>query len=161
MVRAQLEDSGIKAMFVQTAEAARSDGATLTLLRLSPSTLYFSDGPARVTGHLTARRFLDLWNEGEHSFGKEPPNAVIASVDRQEAIDAVVVLRDPRLEGSRITYSIDVLDGVLPPRSGPCTVFIDPLGVVASPTSVLGMHRRHGRRGPARRRDDGVRPSER
>jgi hypothetical protein len=151
MNRVPSSKSEIEAMFVQTAEAARSDGATLTLLRLSPSTLYFSDRPDRVAGHLTARRFVDLWNEGEHSFGNEPPNAVVASVDRKETIDAVVVLSNPRLEGSRITYSIDVLDGDLPPRSGPCTLFIDPLGVAVSPTSVVGMHRRRARRRGGRR----------
>ena len=133
-------------MFVQTAAGARAEAGTLTLLRLSASTLYFSDRPQRVVGHLTPRHFVDLWNEGENSFAAHPPNAVVAFVDRKEVVDAVVVLRNPRLEGSRITYSIDVLDGDLPPKAGPCTLFIDPHDMPLPPRSVAGIHRRRKRR---------------
>ena len=129
-------------MFVQTAAGARTEAGTLTLMGLSASTLYFSDRPQRVVGHLTPRHFVDLWKEGENSFAEDPPNAVVAFVDRREMVDAVVVLRDPRLEGSRITYSIDVLDGDLPPKAGPCTLFIEPGRMPLPPMSVAGMHRR-------------------
>jgi hypothetical protein len=133
-------------MFVQTAEGARANDGTLTLFRLSASTLYFSDRPQRVVGHVTPRRFVDLWNEGENSFAEAPPNAVVAFVDRQAMVDAVVILRDPRLTGSRLTYSIDILDGDLPPKAGPCTLFIDPTSRPLPPVSVSDRHRRSRRR---------------
>jgi hypothetical protein len=33
---------------------------------------------------------------------------------------------------------VDVLEGVLPERAGPCTVFIDSFGRTLSPASVVG-----------------------
>jgi hypothetical protein len=139
----------IEAMYVQTAEGARATEGTLTLLHLSASTLYFEDRPQRVVGHMTPRHFVDLWTEGENSFAKDPPNAVVAFVDRKEMVDAVVVLRDPRLTGSRLTYSIEILDGDLPPKAGPITLFIDPVSRPLPPMSVAGRHRRSRRGRPA------------
>lgn len=136
----------IEAMFVQTAEAARSGPGTLTLLRIAPSTLYFSDRPQRIVGHLTAEHFIDLWDQGENSFAADPPNAVLAFLDREGMADSVVILRDPNLEGNQITYHVDVIEAELPKESGPCTLFIDPLGRPLSPMSVAGVHRRGRRR---------------
>ena len=144
-----IEDRGneIEAMFVQSAEASRSGPGTLTLLRVAPSTLYFSDRPQRVVGHLSSQHFMDLWDQGKNSFAADPPNAVLASLDDREALsDAVVVLHSPKLEGDQITYQVDVLEAELPDESGPCTLFIDPLGRPLSPMSVAGVHRRGVRR---------------
>jgi hypothetical protein len=41
-----------ESMFVQTAQGIDSDGGTLTLRGTTPSTLYFSDRPKRVVGHM-------------------------------------------------------------------------------------------------------------
>jgi hypothetical protein len=41
-------------MSVQTARGITSDGTTLTLNDVTPSTLYFSDRPERVVGHMTS-----------------------------------------------------------------------------------------------------------
>ena len=49
----RLED--MEALFVQTAASMTSDGATMTLQGLSPSTLYFADRPQREVGHMTSR----------------------------------------------------------------------------------------------------------
>ena len=46
-----LED--IEALFAQTAHELTTDGDRVTFHKLSPSTLYFSDRPQRVVGHLT------------------------------------------------------------------------------------------------------------
>ena len=46
-----LED--IKALFAQTARELTTDGDKVTFHGLSPATLYFSDRPQRVVGHLT------------------------------------------------------------------------------------------------------------
>src|SRR3979411_609244 len=137
----------IEAMFVQTAEASRSGPGTLTLLRVSPSTLYFSDRPERVVGHISAQQFMHLWDEGDDSFAEDPPNAVLASLDDRNAIsDAVVVLQSPKLEGNQITYQVDVLEAELPAEAGPCALFLDRLGRPLAPMSVAGVHRRARRR---------------
>ena len=137
-----------ESMFVQTAQGITIDGDTLTLQGITPSTLYFSDRPQRVVGHMTTTDFVDLWDEGENSFEIDPPNAVLAFLEPGEDApdDAVVVIRHPRLSDGQLSYSIEVLEGVLPDRSGPVTLFIDPFGRPLSPVSVCGVRRRERRR---------------
>src|SRR3954447_12213718 len=138
----------LEEMFVQLARSVTSDQSTLTLQDVSPSTLYFSDRPERVVGHMTTEQFIDQWSEGPNSFLEDPPNAVLAYVGTGDDIpsDAVVVLRDPVVSGSSLSYSIQVLDGTVPATSGAVTLFIDPLGRPLSPVSLAGMNRRDRRR---------------
>ena len=137
-----------QSMFVQTAQGATSDGSTLTLNEVTPSTLYFSDRPKRVVGHMTTADFVDLWGEGENSFEEDPPNAVLAFLepDDEAPEDAVVVIQQPRLRDGQLSYSIQTLEGTVPPQTGPVTLFIDPFGRPLSPVSVCGVRRREVRR---------------
>ena len=137
-----------ESMFVQTAEGIASDGSTLTLRGVTASTLYFSDRPQRVVGHMTTADFVDLWGVGENSFETDPPNAVLAFVEPGEAVpgDAVVVISAPRLGDAELSYAIKVLEGTVPATGGPVTLFIDPLGRPLSPVSVCGVRRRERRR---------------
>jgi hypothetical protein len=137
----------IEAMFVQTAQGVRGGDGTMTLIKLAPATLYFSDRPERIVGHLSAQHFVDLWDKGENSFAEDPPNAVLAFPNGDGLEDTVIVLRDPKLDGDQITYKVDVLEASLPEEAGACTLFIDPLGRPLSPMSVAGVHRRARRRG--------------
>ena len=57
-----------------------------------------------------------------------------------------MVIQDPHLDAGALTYSIKLLDGTVPAATGPCALFIDPLGRPLSPVSVAGMHRRERRR---------------
>ncbi len=142
----QLED--MEALFVQTAASMTSDGASITLQGMSPSTLYFSDRPKREVGHMTTSQFVDVWGDGDNSFADNPPNAVLSFAepgDRRPE-DAVVVIKSPRLDGDALSYSIEVLDGTVPSSTGPCALFIDPFGRPLSPVSAAGMHRRDRRR---------------
>jgi len=137
-----------QSMFVQTAQGVTSDGRTLTLDHVTPSTLYFSDRPERIVGHMTTSDFVDLWGEGANSFEEDPPNAVLAFLQPGDEVpeDAVVVLREPRLQDGQLSYSIEALDGTVPTQSGPITLFIDPFGRPLSPVSVCGVRRRERRR---------------
>ena len=58
----------------------------------------------------------------------------------------MVVLRDPMVSGSSLSYSIEILDGTVPAKSGAVTLFIDPLGRPLSPVSLAGMNRLDRRR---------------
>jgi hypothetical protein len=80
-------------MFVQTARAIKSDGTTLTLTDVTPSTLSFSDRPKRIVGHMTTVDFVDLWAEGDNNFEEDPPNAVLSFLESADEApeDAVVV----------------------------------------------------------------------
>ena len=137
-----------ESMFVQTAQGITSDGSVLTLRGVTPSTLYFSDRPQRVVGHMTTADFVDLWGEGENSFESDPPNAVLSFLLPGDGVpeDAVVVIKKPHLDDGRLTYVIDVLDGKVPAEAGPVTLFIDPFGRPLSPVSVAGVRRRERRR---------------
>src|SRR6478672_426639 len=127
-----------ESMFVQTAGGITSTDETLTLTGLTPSTLYFSDRPQRVVGHMTTADFVDLWDAGDNSFKADPPNAVLAFLDAGDAApeDTVVVIRDPQLTDGQLTYSIEVLEGKVPAAAGPVTLLIEPFGRPLSPVSV-------------------------
>jgi hypothetical protein len=142
----QLED--MEALFVQTAASMTSDGPSITLQGLSPSTLYFSDRPERQVGHMSTRQFVEVWGLGDNSFAQNPPNAVLSFAEPDDRLpeDVVVVIRDPQLDGDVLSYSIELLDGTLPTATGPCALFIDPFGRPLSPVSAAGMHRRDRRR---------------
>ena len=138
-----------ESMFVQTAQGIDSDGQTLTLRGITPSTLYFSDRPQRVVGHMSTVDFVDLWATGDNSFETDPPNAVLAFLEPGAGApdDAVVVLKQPNLDGGGdLSYSIEVLEGTVPTHAGPVTLFIDPFGRPLSPVSVCGIRRRERRR---------------
>jgi hypothetical protein len=101
-----------------------------------------------VVGHLSARKFVELWGEGDNSFANDPPNAVVSYLDDSGATpdDTIVVLSEPRLAGDDLTYSVEILEGTLPADATSVSVFIDPFGRPLSPVSVAGMRRRERRR---------------
>lgn len=142
-----LED--IEALFAQTAREMTSDGDKVTFHGLSPATLYFSDRPQRVVGHLTTKKFVEEWGLGENSFAADPPNAVISFVEAGDETpeDAIVVLKDPEMAGDSLTYTVELLEGSLPDKGELVSVFIDPFGRPLSPVSLAGMNRRARRRG--------------
>ena len=137
-----------ESMFVQIAPGVTSDGATLTLRGVAPATLYFSDRPQRVVGHMATADFEELWDEGDNSFEADPPNAVLSYLEPGDDLPncAVVVLTEPRLDGDTLSYAIAVLKGAVASQAGPVTLFIDPFGMPLSPISVCGMRRRERRR---------------
>jgi hypothetical protein len=129
----------IDALFVQSATGFTSEGGTITLHGLAESTVYFADRPRREVGHMRSSSFIELWDVGVYSFAIDPPNAVLSFLDDGNAPDdVVVVLHDPRFDGDSLTYRVDMLEGTLPERTGPCALFIDSFGRPLSPASVLG-----------------------
>jgi hypothetical protein len=58
-----------------------------------------------VVGHLTTKKFVEEWGEGENSFAEDPPNAVISFVEKGDETpeDVIVVLKDPVLESDSLT----------------------------------------------------------
>ena len=90
-----------ESMFVQTARGITSDGATLTLRDVTPATLFFSDRPQRVVGHMTTADFVELWGEGDNSFEADPPNAVLSFVEPGADAPTDAVDRDQEADASR------------------------------------------------------------
>jgi hypothetical protein len=142
------QSGDFEALFVQSAQRVTSSEGALTLHDLAPSTLMFSDRPDRIVGHLTTEQFVEGWGHGENSFLDDPPNAVLSFLQDGEGTpeDVVVTLTNPRMDWERLTYDVDVLEGQLPAHTGPCSLFIDPIGRPLSPVSVMGVRRRGRRR---------------
>ena len=138
----------IEALFVQSAHGLTTNNGSVTFHGLAHATLFFADRPQRVVGHLTSRKFVDQWGDGEDSFAVDPPNAVISFLEDGDAVpeEVTLTIRDPQLRRDTITYKVNILDGTLPAKAGPCSLFIDPVGRPLSPVSVAGMRRRQRRR---------------
>jgi len=138
----------IEALFVQSAHGLTTSNGTVTFHGLAHSTLFFADRPQRVVGHLSSKKFVDQWGEGEDSFADDPPNAVVSFMEHEGTLpeEVTMTIRDPHLDGYNLTYKVDVLDGALPAKAGPCSLFIDPVGRPLSPVSVAGVRRRQRRR---------------
>jgi hypothetical protein len=60
--------------------------------------------------------------------------------------DAVVELRDPHLDGDRLTFDVRLLEGDLGGADGPASVFVDVIGLPFTPLSFAGVARRTARR---------------
>jgi len=138
----------IEALFVQSARGMTTNNGSVTFHGLAHSTLFFADRPQRVVGHLSSRKFVDQWGEGEDSFAEDPPNAVVSFLEDGDIVpeEVTMTISDPNLDGDSLTYKVDVLDGKLPASTGPCSLFIDPVGRPLSPMSVAGVRRRERRR---------------
>jgi hypothetical protein len=136
----------IEALFVQTAERMNYSDGVLTLDHITPTTLFFSDRPDRVTGHITTEEFVDSWGQGKNSFADDPPNAVLSIFHPDEVQDVVVVLKEPVMAIGEIAYRVEILDGEMPSEGGPSALFIDVIGRPLTPMSLAGMRRREGRR---------------
>jgi hypothetical protein len=138
----------VQLLFVQNARDLVMGKGRLTLVGVNPTTIFFSDRPKRVAGHMSTEDFVLDWQEGtgKESFHADPPNAALSVFGRDEIVDVVVELKNPRLAGHALVYDIDVLEENGPIPSGPVSLFIDPIGRPRSPTSAAGVHRRRRRR---------------
>jgi hypothetical protein len=78
----------------------------------------------------------------------DPPNAVVSFLEDGDAVpeEVTMTIMDPQIEGDTLTYKVNILDGTLPAKAGPCSLFIDPVGRPLSPMSVAGVRRRERRR---------------
>ena len=146
------DPADVEYMFAQTAEGLVLDDKRVTLTGVSAATLFFSDRPERLTGHITTSEFLSGWGVGDDSFAENPPNGLLSIFEEDAVNDVVVVLRDPVLEGDDLSYSVEVTDGELSASAGPVSLFIDMIGRPLSPGSVAGVRRRGRRRGGRRMR---------
>ena len=115
-------------MFVQTAKDMAYKDGVLTLQDVSPMTVFFSDRPQRIVGHVRNDLFLQKWVEGSNSFKSDPPNAVLSVKDKTPPTSTVVVLNNPRLNGNNLTYDVRTLEGDLPTMGIMSTLFIDGSG---------------------------------
>jgi hypothetical protein len=137
----EISQQKVELLFVQNATGIQYDKAkgTLRLNNIARSTLFFTDRPVRMAGHYHTRdEFLPLWSEGPDSFAKSPPNATLSilEVGKADLQNAVIRLKNPRMQGKDLLYDITVIEGTVPQSAGDAVLFID----------ILGFWRRHIRR---------------
>ena len=123
----------VPSLIVMNARGASLQGGKLTLTGVAPNSIVFADRPVRAAGHSLTTDLLSEWspgNDSDESFTKDPPNATVSvfSADGSKIRDAVVVLKTAKLEGDRLTFDVDVLEGELTGGDGPAALFIDRFG---------------------------------
>lgn len=118
----------VPSMIVLTARGAKLTGQTLTLEGISPSAIVFADRPIRSAGHALTRHLLEEWSgTAPDSFAKDPPNATVSVLNKAkgEVVDAVMVLKSPKLEGDKLVFNVEVIEGNLAGGDGAVSVFLD------------------------------------
>lgn len=123
----------VQLMFVQTADDLKADGNTLRLVNVGQQTLYFSDRPVRVAGHLSMPAYMDEWKAGEgpDNFSADPPNATLSVYESgsHENTLAVVEISHPVIDGKDLVYNYKLINGTMPKAGGATALFIDWIGV--------------------------------
>jgi hypothetical protein len=130
---ARAGEEKIQLLFVQTAEDLKSDDKTFRVVNVGQQTLFFSDRPVRIAGHLTMPAYLDDWkeSEGPDNFSADPPNATLSvfEPDQKDNTLVVVTISNPVVDGNDLIYSYQLLDGTMPRTGGATSLFIDTIGV--------------------------------
>ncbi len=122
-------------MFVQIAEDFKADPATQTLrlVKVSPQTVYFTDRPVRIAGHIKMADYLTEWTSkaGKDNFAKDPPNATLSVYEPGQANNkiAVVTITNPKIDGADLVYNYKLIEGTIPVSGGATSLFIDWIGV--------------------------------
>jgi hypothetical protein len=131
-------------LFVQTAKGMTFDKSTnkLTLEGVSPITIFFTDRPERIAGHMKTTAFVPFWSTGKDSFLSDPPNADVSILEGDKLRQMVVVLQAPALKSDALTYTVKVLEGDVPAKGADVSVFIDIIGMPLTPLSYAGVARR-------------------
>lgn len=142
----------VPSLFVMNSRGASLQGGKLILTGVSPNSIVFADRPVRAAGHDLTANIIELWapdNQNAESFAKEPPNATVSvfQKDGSGIRDAVVVLKSPKIDGDRLIFDVDVLEGSLTGGDGPASIFIDIIGRPLTPFSFAGVARRTAFRG--------------
>jgi hypothetical protein len=76
-------------------------------------------------------------------FTKNPPNATVSVFGKDGLVkDAVVVLKNPKLEGDKLTFNVQTLEGDLNGGDGAAAVFIDIIGRPFTPMPASHVARR-------------------
>jgi len=129
---ASAADPKIQLMFVQSAEDFKADAKTLRLVNVAPQTIYFTDRPVRMAGHITLQDYMKEWTAaaGPDNFSKDPPNATLSVYEagKKENVLTVVEISKPVIDGKDLVYTYKLLEGTMPKSGGATALFIDWIG---------------------------------
>jgi hypothetical protein len=146
----------VPSLIVLNSRGATLQGDVLTLTGVTPNSIVFADRPVRAAGHAMTADIIAEWGAsasgaqtGDNaSFAKDPPNATVSVFSKDGSVkDAVVVLKSPKLDGEKLTFNVQLLEGDINGADGPASIFIDIIGRPFTPMSFAGVARRTAFRG--------------
>jgi hypothetical protein len=146
----------VPSLIVLNSRGAALQGDVLTLTGVTPNSIVFADRPVRAAGHAMTADIIAEWGTAtpgtqtadNASFAKDPPNATVSVFSKDGSVkDAVVVLKSPKLDGEKLTFNVQLLEGDINGADGPASVFIDIIGRPFTPMSFAGVARRTAFRG--------------
>jgi hypothetical protein len=99
----------------------------MTLHDVPSQTMFFTDRPNRVVGNVPTNAFVSKWttDKGPGGFASNPPNAAVTVFQSDGAKTAIVELRNPRLDGNKLSYDVKVLQGIGSTQPAEGVLFID------------------------------------
>ncbi len=113
-------------LFVLAAKKGTFKKGRLVLHDIASQVVYFSDRPNRIAGNMNIAEFIEMWDSGDDSFKKDPPNAALSIVERGGINTPVIEISDPKVEdGHSLSFKTKVLTGKVPRSMGPTSVFVD------------------------------------
>jgi hypothetical protein len=127
-------------MFVQTAQKIDYKEGVMTLYGVPSKTVFFTDRPNRVIGSLPTDKFVAKWttDTGPNGFAKDPPNAAVSVFEPGGVKTAIIELRNPRLDGDKLSYNVKVLQGIASAQPAAGVVFIDNFGLPSWAQDAFG-----------------------
>jgi hypothetical protein len=147
----------VPSLIVLNSRGATLQGDVLTLNGVTPNSIVFADRPVRAAGHALTADIIAEWGTDTSggasiadnaSFSKDPPNATVSVFSKDGSVkDAVVVLKNPKLEREKLTFNVQTLEGDINGADGPASIFIDIIGRPFTPMSFAGVARRTAFRG--------------
>ncbi len=127
-------DEAPEFMFVQVADDIQADtvAGTLRLVDVSPQTVYFSDRPNRIAGHITMAQYLWQWTAeaGADNLAADPPNATLSVYEpgQPDNTVAIIEISEPTMDGGDLVYRYTLVEGSIPAAGGATSLFIDKVG---------------------------------
>lgn len=139
----------VPSLIVLNSRSATLQGDSLVLTGVAPNSIIFADRPVRAAGHQLTTDIIADWSTGKDSFASDPPNATVSAFNSKDGSvkDAVVVLKNPKLDGDKLVFAVQTLEGDLSGADGAASIFIDIIGRPFTPLSFAGVARRTAYRG--------------
>ena len=159
--------SDAELLFVQVGKSGSfiktNDGYLLTIFDTSLQTIYFTDRPYRITGHMTTLDFVEgLWNHPSVDFNSNPPNAELVVFGNNMAKEIVIKLQNPKYNAQQNTIQYDVvvlnefnekldetsanMDMLIPKKFAHASLFIDSVSDPMNNSKLDGKHTTHFKR---------------
>jgi hypothetical protein len=112
-------------LYVITAQEGAYAGRTLTLKKVSLVTLYFTDQPARIVGHMPTQEWVNRFSPEGSLADADPPNGVLSVLGASDNKEVVLELKEPKLDSETLRFRARFLRGSLPASFGLCTLFME------------------------------------